>query len=124
MKKMNFDFDVSALLAYVKTKEDEILTAAVTGATTLEAIRVETGIKGTQEVPILETNTVWQDASDCGLTVGGDTTITKFDLSVNRIGWRTRFCNEDLVGKLTQNWLNAGAMTQDDTLPIEAQIVN
>lgn len=123
-KNLNFDFDVSSLEDYVKTKEDEILTSAVTGAPTLEVIRVETGIKGTQEVPILDTDTPWQDASACGLDATGDTTIGKFDLSVVRVGWRNRFCNEDLVGKFTQNWLGAGAMEQDEDLPIEAQIVN
>jgi hypothetical protein len=122
--KSQFDYDVSGLTNYVEEKEDQVLVLAVTGAPTLDAIRVETGIKGTQRVHTLDADVNYQDASSCGLENNGDVTLGEFDLTTHAIGYKMKFCNKDLIGKYPQTWLTAGAQAEDENLPIEERIIN
>ena len=121
--KSNFDFDVSGLSAYVDEQRDEILVKQVTAGKTLEKITIQEGIKGSEELKLMDDTLTYQ-AGDCTMTASGNTVFTDRAISVETIGYMKKFCQKDLAGFWTQLNLRAGAMAEDEKLPFEAQIVN
>lgn len=118
----NFDFDVSGLAAYVDAQRDEILVKQVTAGRTLEKITIQEGVKGSEEIKLMDDSIVYQ-AGDCTMTPSGNTVFTDRALAVETIGYMKKFCQKDLAGFWTQLNLRAGAMAEDEELPFEAQIV-
>jgi len=118
----NFDFDVSGLSAYVDAQRDEILVKQVTAGRTLEKITIQEGIKGSEEIKLMDDTLVYQ-AGDCTMTASGNTVFTDRAISVDTIGYMKKFCQKDLAGFWTQLNLRAGAMAEDEELPFEAQII-
>ena len=118
----NFDFDVSGLASYVDAQRDEILVKQVTAGRTLEKITIQEGVKGSEEIKLMDDSIVYQ-AGDCTMTPSGNTVFTDRALAVETIGYMKKFCQKDLAGFWTQLNLRAGAMAEDEELPFEAQIV-
>ena len=118
-----FDFDVSGLGAYVDEQSEEILVKQVTAGRTLEKITIQEGIKGSEEIKLMDDSVVYQ-AGDCTMTASGDTVFTDRAIAVETLGFMKKFCQKDLAGFWTQLNLRAGAMAEDEELPFEAQIVD
>ena len=118
-----FDFDVSGLGAYVDEQSEEILVKQVTAGRTLEKITIQEGIKGSEEIKLMDDSVVYQ-AGDCTMTPSGDTVFTDRAIAVETLGFMKKFCQKDLAGFWTQLNLRAGAMAEDEELPFEAQIVD
>ena len=118
-----FDFDVSGLGAYVDEQSEEILVKQVTAGRTLEKITIQEGIKGSEEIKLMDDSVVYQ-AGDCTMVASGDTVFTDRAIAVETLGFMKKFCQKDLAGFWTQLNLRAGAMAEDEELPFEAQIVD
>lgn len=118
-----FDWDVSGLGAYVDEQSDEILVKQVTKGKTLEHIRIQEGVKGSQELKLMDDTLTYQ-AGDCTMTASGDTVFTDRALAVETLGYMKSFCQKDLDGFWTQLALVAGASEEDKNLPFEEAIVN
>ena len=118
-----FDFDVSGLGAYVDEQSEEILVKQVTAGRTLEKITIQEGIKGSEEIKLMDDSVVYQ-AGDCTMIASGDTVFTDRAIAVETLGFMKKFCQKDLAGFWTQLNLRAGAMAEDEELPFEAQIVD
>tara|TARA_R110001606_G_scaffold56821_2_gene137664 strand:+ start:960 stop:1928 length:969 start_codon:yes stop_codon:yes gene_type:complete len=118
-----FDYDVSGLAAYVDEQRDEILVKQVTAGKTLEQITIQEGIKGSEEIKLMDDTLVYQTA-DCTMTASGDTVFTDRQISVATIGYMKKFCQKDLAGFWTQLNLRAGAMDEDKDLPFEQAIID
>ena len=118
-----FDFDVSGLGAYVDEQSEEILVKQVTAGRTLEKITIQEGIKGSEEIKLMDDSVIYQ-AGDCTMTASGDTVFTDRAIAVETLGFMKKFCQKDLAGFWTQLNLRAGAMAEDEELPFEAQIVD
>jgi hypothetical protein len=101
-------FDVSALAAYVDETSDELLIKAVEGAKSKSLTTMHTGIKGTQDIHLLDADLTYQ-ADGCELTASGDAILGKIPLSVAEIAVQLSLCNKDLIGKYTQRWLREGS---------------
>jgi len=121
--KSKFDYDVSGLAAYVDEQREDLITRSVTEAKTLRYITIQEGIKGSQEIKLLDDSIVYQDG-DCSMTPQGDTVFTDRAIAVETLGYMKRFCQKDLDGFWTQLALRPGASAEDKTLPFEAQITN
>ena len=121
--KQRFDYDVSDLTAYVDDQRGELITRSVTEAKTLNYITIQEGVKGTQDLKLMDDSIVYQ-AGDCTMTPSGDTVFTDRQISVETLGYMKKFCQKDLAGFWTQLALTPGAMAEDQTLPFEAQITN
>jgi len=121
--KSNFDFDVSGLSAYVDEQRDEILVKQVTRGKTLDYITIQEGIKGSEEIKLMDDTLTYQ-AGDCTMTASGDTVFTDRAISVETLGFMKKFCQKDLAGFWTQLNLRAGAMDEDKELPFEQAIVD
>ena len=123
IKNLGFDFDVSELGAWTEENIDELLVRQVTESSTLQEIRIETGIKGKQKLPVMDTDVVYQDASNCGMEADGDTAFDKFEIEVHDIGFMQKFCSSDINRTFLQPALRPGFANEREDLPFEAQIV-
>ena len=96
---------------------------AVTEAKTLQYITIQEGVKGSEEIKLLDDSIVYQ-AGDCSMTPSGDTVFTDRAIAVETLGFMKSFCNKDLDGFWTQLGLRPGAMAEDKNLPFEQQIID
>ena len=118
-----FAYDVSGLASYVDEQREALTVRAVTEAKTLQYINIQEGIKGSEEIKLLDDSIVYQ-AGDCSMTPSGDTVFTDRAIAVETLGFMKSFCNKDLAGFWTQLGLRPGAMAEDKALPFEQQIID
>jgi len=121
--KSNFDYDVSGLSPYVDDQREDLIHRSVTEAQTLQYIAIQQGIKGTEDLKLLNDSIVYQ-TGDCSMSPSGDTVFTDRAISVETIGYLKKFCQKDLAGFWTQLALRPGAMAEDKTLPFEQILIN
>ena len=121
--EQKFDYNVAGLTAYVDEQRDDILVKQVTRGKTLDYIMIQEGVKGSQEIKLLDDTLTYQ-AGTCTMTASGDTVFTDRAISVEDLGYMKKFCQKDLAGFWTQLELTAGAMAEDKDLPFEEAIVN
>ena len=121
--KSNFDYNVSGLQPYVDEQREDLIHRSVTEAQTLQYIAIQQGIKGSEELKLLNDSIVYQ-TGDCSMSPSGDTVFTDRAISVETIGYLKRFCQKDLAGFWTQLALRPGAMAEDKTLPFEQILIN
>ena len=121
--KSNFDYDVSGLSPYVDDQREDLIHRSVTEAQTLGYIAIQQGIKGTEDLKLLNDSIVYQ-SGDCSMSPSGDTVFTDRAISVETIGYLKKFCQKDLAGFWTQLALRPGAMAEDKTLPFEQILIN
>ena len=121
--KSNFDYDVNGLAPYVDDQREDLIHRSVTEAQTLSYIAIQQGIKGTEDLKLLNDSIVYQ-SGDCSMSPSGDTIFTDRAISVETIGYLKRFCQKDLAGFWTQLALRPGAMAEDKTLPFEQILIN
>ena len=121
--KSNFDYDVTGLSPYVDDQREDLIHRSVTKAQTLGYIAIQQGIKGTEDLKLLNDSIVYQ-SGDCSMSPSGDTVFTDRQISVETIGYLKKFCQKDLAGFWTQLALRPGAMAEDKTLPFEQILIN
>ena len=121
--KSNFDYNVVGLQPYVDEQREDLIHRSVTEAQTLQYIAIQQGIKGSEELKLLNDSIVYQ-TGDCSMSPAGDTIFTDRAISVETIGYLKRFCQKDLAGFWTQLALRPGAMAEDKTLPFEQILIN
>lgn len=121
--EQKFSYDVSGLASYVDEQREELTVRAVTEATTLQNVTIQEGIKGSEEIKLMDDSIVYQ-AGDCTMTPSGDTVFTDRAIAVETLGFMKSFCNKDLAGFWTQLGLRPGAMAEDKELPFEQQIID
>jgi hypothetical protein len=118
-----FSYDVSGLASYVDEQREALTVRAVTEAKTLQYVNIQEGIKGSEEIKLMDDSIVYQ-AGDCSMTPSGDTVFTDRAIAVETLGFMKSFCNKDLAGFWTQLGLRPGAMAEDKELPFEQQIID
>lgn len=121
--KDKFAYDVSDLGAYVDEQRNELIVRQVSEARTLQLIKTQEGVKGSEKLKLFSDEVIYQTA-DCDMTDLGNTIFSDRQISVEPIGFKKGFCNDDLVGFWTQLALPGGAMAQNKELPFEALITN
>jgi hypothetical protein len=121
--KSNFDYNVAGLQPYVDEQREDLIHRSVTEAQTLSYIAIQQGIKGSEELKLLNDSIVYQ-TGDCSMSPSGDTIFTDRAIAVETIGYLKRFCQKDLAGFWTQLALRPGAMAEDKTLPFEQILIN
>jgi len=114
---------VSGLSPYVDDQREDLIHRSVTEAQTLSYIAIQQGIKGTEDLKLLNDSIVYQ-TGDCSMSPSGDTVFTDRQISVETIGYLKKFCQKDLAGFWTQLALRPGAMAEDKTLPFEQVLIN
>ena len=121
--KHNFDMDVSTLVAYIRAPEtmptivDILATSSIFGR-----IMVMEDVKRDEAIPAFETNAALQKIAGCTLTPSGTTTVSNEIMHVEPVGTSEEYCNEQLVGKWTQELLKSGLVGQNE-IPEPAEIL-
>lgn len=116
-------FVVSSLPDYVERNRDRIVKAMVLGGRTLDRINVQTGIKHTGAINVLDVDPTLQAAS-CNPSAAGNTTFTQRVISVAHIGYYLTWCKEDLLGKWTEYQVKlAAAKADNQPMPFEEFII-
>lgn len=105
--------DLSALTNYTKENADVLLARSYYSGRTLDLIssegNVQTGIKTSEKIGILSTDTVFQSGDNCGFNASGTTRITQRTITVGSIAIHEQLCPKDLEKKYTQLKMKAGS---------------
>lgn len=112
----------TSLPAYVEQNAEQLLAKSVLGAATLSHIGVQTGIKTTASINLLNTDVEFGDGSSCGFDSKGSQEITQRMIETGLIKVNMSFCEKNLLGKYTEKLVKIGA-TQEE-LPFEEFLVN
>ncbi len=72
-------FNVTALAAYTKANETQLLTKALFGAKSISLLTPQIGVKSTQQVNTMDTDAVFQ-ADACGWSARIDSTCLSWSL--------------------------------------------
>lgn len=128
MKKVKinskFEWDPAALPAYIDENVEDLETRIVEEARTVKMIRVDQGIKGTQQLNDLTVDVEWQDGTGCGFNAVGNAIFDKKNITVADIKIQMKFCNQDLIGFWPQTKLKPGAQGELETIPFEQVITD
>lgn len=113
---------VTSLPAYVEQNVNELLSKSVLGARTLDYIGVQTGIKTSATINLLNTDVEFGDGSTCGFDAKGSQEITQRVITTGLIKVNMNYCEKNLLGKYTEKLVRIGA-TQEE-LPFEQYFVD
>lgn len=109
-------YDVTALTDYVDELKNDLITEMVAQGRTASIVQIQTGIKNSATINILDTDVIFQ-ADGCTRAPAGDTPLTQRAITVGDIAVHEDLCPKDLNKKYTQFDLRPGS-TQED-VPFE-----
>ena len=119
---MNFNYDLGGLSAYVDQLSSDIISEAVLSPVSMSYVNVIPGIKGTQNVNLLEETLSVQTGTTCGWNDAGDVTFTAVPLTVQALKVNQSLCLEQLNTLWLGQYLNAGSYNEN--APFEQAIVD
>lgn len=119
---MNFNYDLGGLSAYVDQLSSDIISEAVLSPVTMNYVNVVPGIKGTQNVNLLEETLSVQTGTTCGWNDAGEVTFTAVPLAVQALKVNQSLCLEQLNTLWLGQYLNAGSYNEQ--APFEQAIVD
>ncbi len=79
--KEDFGYVVSSITGFTDQTSQELMMKALVGGTTAKVSNVKLGIKGTQQIQILDSTPAFQ-AGACGWSPSGTTTFSQISLTV------------------------------------------
>ena len=92
------NFDVSGLTPYVEQNRDVILKDILRGGDIIPKMRLQTGIKTTELIHLLDVNPVFQDGTSCGFDPSSEATITERAIETGIIDVELAVCAKTLLG--------------------------
>lgn len=122
LQKMNFNYDLGGLSAYVDQLSSDIISEAVLSPVTMKYVNVVPGIKGTQNVNLLSETLSVQTGTTCGWNDAGDVTFSTVALSVQALKVNQSLCLEELNSLWLGQYLTAGSYNEQ--APFEQAIVD
>ena len=115
-------FNVTGLTDYIKENEKDIISASIFSAKSISMVKVQVGIKSSEDIEIMETLADFQVDNGCAYNTSGTTTFSRRNLAVSKIMIAETLCPEDLEAKFLQRLVQPGSM--HDKLPLEKEIVD
>jgi hypothetical protein len=113
-------YDVSGLPAYVEQHKFDLIAASTAGNKTAGLAVIQTGIKGSATINIINSPVTFQ-SDDCSFSASGTTTLTQRTITVGAVKINETLCEKDLVGKYAQTMLAAGANAEGESPVFEAE---
>lgn len=105
-------FSVGTLGNYTRENENLLVTSLVAAPKTAMLIQaggnMQTGIKSSEKINIMDTNALFQAGGGCGFSASGTTSFTQRTLTVGKIKVHESLCPKDLEAKYTQKLLQKG----------------
>lgn len=106
-------FNVSSLADYTKQNAQQLVASSVLGAKTIDLIKqssnVMVGVKSSETINIMDTDTLFQSGASCGFTASGTTSFTQRTVTVGKIKVNEALCLKDLEAKYLQEALPRGS---------------
>ena len=119
--KDEFSYVVSSITGFTDQSSQEIVAKALIGATTPANTTVKLGVRGTQQIQLLNSAPVYQTGA-CGWDASGTTTFTQVSLSSQHEKVNEELCFQQLWDTYQSLLLPAG---QDpETVPFLTQIID
>ena len=115
-------YSLSGLAAYTEQDAKKLIYKVIAADDISAMMNVQTGIKSAETINIIQTEGVWQGATNCNPTASGDTAITQRTLTVGSISVVLEWCEEQLQAYYTQKEMKAGSTY--DMLTFRDDIVN
>jgi len=112
-----FDYDVSALPAYVDEQSPEVIADLVSSGNLKSRISIMDNVKGSKLIKLKTSAPSLQAANTCGWNASGGIVLTDKTISTSRVKIQEEYCNEDLIDVWPQIELMAGANTMDEEAP-------
>jgi len=116
-------FDVTALAAYIEDQDFPLVAQmqAVGGLNDIPGVVMQTGLKGSSNLQLFNTDAVFA-ADSCTRTSGETSTFTQRTITVGAIQGGENLCVKDLNGYWTQTLVREGARNEGE-LPVEVERV-
>jgi hypothetical protein len=119
--KDEFSYVVSSITGFTDQSSQEIVAKALIGATTPANTTIKLGVRGTQQIQLLNSAPVFQ-TGQCGWDASGTTTFTQVSLSSQHERVNEELCFQQLWDTYQSLLLPAG---QDpETVPFLSQIID
>ena len=119
LNKQDFAYSVGTITGFTDQTSTELITKSLLGGITASNIQVRLGLKGTQQIQVLDSTLYPQDGS-CGWTASGTTTFTQVSLTVCPEKINEALCPDDLYSTY-QSLLLVKGQTEED-VPFANQI--
>ncbi len=120
-KNFKFDYDLTNLSTYTREVSDEILLKEVLGLTLPRYASVRANIRGTEKVPFLTNDLVFQDGKSCGFNATGDTTIDQVLIETATEKINMTLCPYELYDYFLTERLRQSNFQEE--VPFETQLV-
>jgi hypothetical protein len=122
LSKMNFNYDLGGLSAYVDQLNSDIISEAVLSPVTMDYVNVVVGIKGTMNVNLLSETLEVQTGTSCGWTNAGEVTFTTAPVTVQALKVNQSLCLQELNTLWLGQYLNAGSYNENQ--PFEQAVID
>lgn len=113
--------NVSGITGYVDANEKELIGKALIGGKTAGLLNLQTGVKGSSYLNLLDANPTLQ-AGGCGWNKEGSNTVTRREIKTGLIKVNIPFCDKDLIGTSLQHDVKVAVGSK--TLPFEEEFIN
>lgn len=114
-------FNVTALPEYIEQRRLPLIAEAVLKAKTVDLINVQTDIKTSAAINLMNTKPTFQDGG-CGWNADGDITLSQRIIETGLVKINMAFCDKDLLATWAGYTVKAGL--SDEKLPFEEYFVN
>lgn len=114
-------FDVATIKGYVDQNSNELIGKAVLGSKTASLIGIQTGVKGSSKLNLLNATPALQ-AGGCGWSASGATSVSQREIVTGLIKINQPFCEKDLIGTFMESELKIASGSQ--TIPFEQQFID
>jgi len=117
--KDEFSYVVSTITGFTDQTSTELMMKALVGAQTPKIANVKLGIKGTQQIQLMDNSPSFQ-AGACGWSPSGTTTFSQISLTVCPERVNESLCPDSLYSTYQSLLLNKGQT--EEVVPFESQI--
>ena len=117
--KQDFEYVVSSITGFTDQTSTELMMKALVGGTTAKVSNVRLGIKGTQQIQILDSTPAFQKGA-CGWLASGTTTFSQISLTVCPERINEELCPDALYSTYQSLLLQKGET--EESVPFEMQI--
>lgn len=102
-------FNLNGLPAYVEQNRQELIAKSIFGAKSISLANIQTGIKGSETINIVDQDVYFQSGATCGFSASGSTIMTQRTITVGKLKVNDQWCYKELEGKYTQVMLREGS---------------
>lgn len=113
---------VSSLPAYVEQKRDLLVSTSILGATSARMFTLQSGIKSSAALNVLNTSISFGDGAACGWEEAGAATLSQRILATGQVKVNMAYCDKSLIGKWAEYQVRIAAGQKD--LPFEEEFTN